>query len=224
MFEESTWLFINSFAAWFSAAGTLAAVIISLYLARQDKMIRLAVEATYITTKEITEENREPNHWIMITATNLGRRETEISYVGWKAGFLRARYATQEFSPDLSNALPIRLRDGEVARYFIAVKGEKNGLLDLREHMIQKNARIMVWTLRARVINSLGRVFSARVSRSLRKELLMAVHEARSDADRKGTLSIHRSNQAFIVPVKQPRVNRGETRQETSARVRPDKR
>ena len=40
---KDTWEFINSFAPWLAAFGTVAAVIVSLYLARTDKRIRLAI-------------------------------------------------------------------------------------------------------------------------------------------------------------------------------------
>lgn len=39
------WKFINTFAPWLSALGTIAAVVVSLYLARRDKSIRLEVSA-----------------------------------------------------------------------------------------------------------------------------------------------------------------------------------
>jgi hypothetical protein len=36
-FDRETWTFVNSFAPWLSAIGTLAAVITSLYLATADR-------------------------------------------------------------------------------------------------------------------------------------------------------------------------------------------
>ena len=37
--DRATWQFINSFSSWLSAIGTVAAVIVALYLARRDKRI-----------------------------------------------------------------------------------------------------------------------------------------------------------------------------------------
>ncbi len=45
MFTQDTWEFINSFADWFSAVGTFAAVIVALLLAMRDRTIRLEVSA-----------------------------------------------------------------------------------------------------------------------------------------------------------------------------------
>jgi hypothetical protein len=45
MWDKATWQFINTFADWFAAAGTIAAVIVAIYLARLDKTIRLKVNA-----------------------------------------------------------------------------------------------------------------------------------------------------------------------------------
>lgn len=43
MFDQETWRFINSFAPWLAARGTLAAVIVSLYLARRASRLELGV-------------------------------------------------------------------------------------------------------------------------------------------------------------------------------------
>ena len=43
--DRATWEFINSFSPWLSAFGTIAAVVIALYLARVDKRVRLEVSA-----------------------------------------------------------------------------------------------------------------------------------------------------------------------------------
>lgn len=39
------WKFVNSFAPWLSAIGTLSAVIVAIYLARRDKFVRLKCAA-----------------------------------------------------------------------------------------------------------------------------------------------------------------------------------
>jgi hypothetical protein len=43
--DRETWRFINTFAPWLSAVGTLVAVAVSLYLARKSNRIELEVSA-----------------------------------------------------------------------------------------------------------------------------------------------------------------------------------
>ena len=49
MFDRETWLFINSFAPWLAALGTVAAVIVSLYLARRASQPDIRVFANLIS-------------------------------------------------------------------------------------------------------------------------------------------------------------------------------
>ena len=43
LFDRETWLFINSFAPWLAALGTVAAVIVALYLARRASRLDIRV-------------------------------------------------------------------------------------------------------------------------------------------------------------------------------------
>ena len=61
VFDQETWLFINSFAPWISAFGTIAAVIVALYLSIREKRVRLRVSAGYrlliIPGQKLNEKN-----------------------------------------------------------------------------------------------------------------------------------------------------------------------
>ena len=78
--DRETWEFINSFAAWFSAAGTIAAVITALYLATQDRRIHLKVTAGI---RLVISEYRgvENEDLIVIRVTNVGHRSAKITGV-----------------------------------------------------------------------------------------------------------------------------------------------
>lgn len=45
--DKDTWRFINTFSGWFSAIGTLTAVLATIYFARRDKRIHLTVRASH---------------------------------------------------------------------------------------------------------------------------------------------------------------------------------
>ncbi len=118
MFDRDTWTFINSFADWFSAVGTVAAVVLAIYLARQDKRVRLRVSVGYrlLVAHGQTEP---PPGFVLIVVTNIGRREAQVTGVGWKTGLFKYRkyYVQTTIRDGISNELPIRLRDGEDAKY-----------------------------------------------------------------------------------------------------------
>jgi len=83
LFDQETWKFINSFAPWASAAGTLAAVLFSLYITVADRS-RVRVRAW---------KNRQPSadetstyELISIRIINSRDKEVFIDKVYWKVG------------------------------------------------------------------------------------------------------------------------------------------
>jgi hypothetical protein len=72
MFDTETWKFINTFAPWVSAIGTIAAVITSLYLAIRDYKIRLKVD-NFEATVSFHHNNEHPNFQVL-HITNVGSR------------------------------------------------------------------------------------------------------------------------------------------------------
>ena len=101
-------------------------VIVSIYLARRDKNIRLDVSAGHrlLVTPGVKGPHPE---YVCIMVVNIGHRCAELTGIGWKVGMFKKRHAVQTTSIDgLSSQLPIRLKDGEEAKYFI--KLDKNNL------------------------------------------------------------------------------------------------
>ena len=78
------WKFINTFAPWFSAFGTVTAVIVSLYLAKSEKPIKLRLLADI---RILTEENNPK--YLMIEAINIGSRVANITWIGWEIGLFK---------------------------------------------------------------------------------------------------------------------------------------
>jgi hypothetical protein len=84
MFEEDTWRFINSFAPWLAALGTIAAVLTSLYLARRSDRIdlRLSVGIRILAIQGGGSDHG--NEFVWADVTNLGRRSATITHLFWK--------------------------------------------------------------------------------------------------------------------------------------------
>jgi len=179
IWDKEAWEFINTFAPWLSAIGTLAVVIVSLYLARRDKTIRLEVSAGH-RLMVVPGQQIEPTEWLMIRIINIGHREAQITNVGWKVGFFKKQHAIQmnfDTPPGqsgISSPIPVRLKDGEEANYYIPLKTSEMDWI--REMMIdtflQPHPKIRSRFLKIQAFTSVGNVFQARTEKGLRKKIL----------------------------------------------------
>lgn len=114
--DQETWRFINTFAPWFSAAGTTASVIVALYLARRGARVTLRVRAAVYKVVGQGMPVASGQEFLEIRATNVGMRETKIQGIMWRAGIIRKKRYVQ-IPPDspLSTRLPARLTYGDEA-------------------------------------------------------------------------------------------------------------
>lgn len=167
--DTETWRFINTFAPWFSAIGTILAVITSLYLARTSRRIRLEVNAGVRTH---VGQGFPMTDYVAIRVVNLGHRAATIQSIGWKIGFFRKRLFFQMSDvPMLSAQLPRKLDDGESALYLFSVKaGEGNGWIEVFKPILDKCIfpKLAVYSMKAQVHTSVGKTFEARIERGLR--------------------------------------------------------
>nr|WP_320165904.1 hypothetical protein [uncultured Methylophaga sp.] len=177
MFTEETWKFINTFAPWFSAIGTISAVILSLYLARRDKNVRLEVSAGHRLI--ISPGDSEPfPEYLSIYVVNVGHREAQLTNIGWKVGIFKKRYAVQSTINDgLSSPLPVRLKDGEEAKYLIPLNDENDWLKDFIEKMLSPNPKIQSRFARIQAFTSIGKTFESKIESSLIKKISEKVNE-----------------------------------------------
>ena len=122
IFDENAWRFINTFAPWLSAMGTITAVCVSLYLARFDRKIHLdvSVGGRAIIGDFGTEDV------LCIRIVNVGRREFTVTNFGWKRMFPKKNFvANPNFNfpgwaySIYSSKLPVRLKDGEEAAFYL---------------------------------------------------------------------------------------------------------
>jgi hypothetical protein len=168
-FTKETWLFINTFADWFSAVGTIAAVITSLYLARAQERVKLRL---YSGHRLLLATGRPDlrSEYVLVSVTNLGHRAVTITGIGWKSGIFRKKYGVQTTSSDgLSSTIPIQIADGHEAKWFIPLRKEVGWLSDFCQHFLLPSWRIRLFSLRVQVFTSIGRTFDVRVERGLRK-------------------------------------------------------
>lgn len=170
---KETWLFINTFAPWAAAIGSIGAVIVALYLARRSDQLRLDVSAGVRMVVMGGGLDALPEEVVTIRITNIGRREAEVIGLGWRIGIFRRRYLEQmpSFNP-LESPLPVRLRDGEEMFRRIPLSPTSVWLDDFVRTCLGKWPRAEVKFIRIRVFTSVGRVFEARLEPGLQRKLL----------------------------------------------------
>jgi hypothetical protein len=170
--DKDAWRFINTFAPWLSAVGTISAVIVSLYLATKNRRIYLKVSASLQTIVQTGMPSRD---YATISVINFGGREATITAIGWRVGVFRKTLLFQmPGAPVYSTTLPARLRDGETANFFMPIAAEPGSadwLPMIREHL-GKHPRWSVFTLKAEVFTSVGKVFRVRIDSNLRRLLI----------------------------------------------------
>jgi hypothetical protein len=173
VFEREVWLFINSFADWLSALGTIAAVITALYLARRDSRISLRVLAGIRMLLGGNLPTDRVHEFVCLEITNVGRRQARVSNIYFRDGFpWGSKFVMIPPKNIFSSAVPIMLADGETASYVIPVEEfEQVNQGWLKKHFAGTRGRVRARLFRAGVVASAGGMFDVRVEDSLRRRL-----------------------------------------------------
>ncbi len=167
MFNQDKWEFINTFAPWLSAIGTISAVILSICLARRDQNIRLEVSANHKLV--ISQDESEPfSEYLVIRVVNLGHREAELVNIGWKVSFLKKRESIQKVTDSpLSSPLPVRLKGGQEESYYIRLSHENDWLGLLVGNMLSPYPKALSRLLKVRAFTSIGKTFESKLEKKL---------------------------------------------------------
>lgn len=171
------WQFINSFAAWFSAFGTISAVIVALYLVRQDKRIRLHVSVGHrvIVSQGL---KGQPPQYLAIRITNIGHRDVQVTGIGWRIGLFKKSYAEETIIRDgISSTLPVRLRDGDEACYYFPLFSDIEWLREFIQKMLLPNLQWKLWFTYVRIYTSVGKVFEVPLEHGLKKRIIEYVKQ-----------------------------------------------
>ena len=137
--------------SWLAGLGSLAAVIVALWLARRGTRVRLhsTVGLRVMVGGEIVRQE-----CLQISTTNLGERPVVIDTIVWRVGKRKnTRHAIPFFSDGLSDRLPKRLEHGETATFRIFfpepsiwVRDHFAGLVDRQAGRPGKSLRFEIHT------------------------------------------------------------------------------
>jgi hypothetical protein len=163
---DSTWAFINSFAGWFSAFGSIAAVVTALYLARNQSRPKLRASIGH----RLLVSRGNPGHrpeYICINAVNIGARKVRITNLGGRVGYFKKRHFII-ISPDnpISHKLPVEIEPGQEANWFIDYELESGETWPdnmVKDLITSNNLR----SLRFYIYTSVGNVFRAGIEKNI---------------------------------------------------------
>lgn len=116
--------------------------------------------------------------YVIINIVNIGHREAQVTNIGWKAGLVKKQHALQTTSNDgLSSPLPVRLRDGEEAKYFIPLSKEKQWLKDFAKDMLLPFPKLRSYFLKIQAFTSVGDKFESRIEKGLREMIVESLKD-----------------------------------------------
>ena len=122
-YEE--WKIINTFAPWFSAFGTILAVIISLYLAYLNRKITLKISSNISLFNNGSE-------YFFIKVANTGYNSVVINNILLQYGLFKKSYIViNDISLECSTLLPTKIEVGDAITLCMNIKKENNILKDI---------------------------------------------------------------------------------------------
>jgi hypothetical protein len=156
------WTALSAIGSILSALGTLAAVIVALYLAVRDKRSKLSVTSSIMQMMPSGRGSQQPSV-IVLTVTNTGFMPAAVKGVFWQAGFFRKQKFVQQPSEHmLTEKLPKELAHGQQVVLTWDLETMRQGadtiVKDLQGRIFKE---LRLSTLRLGVYTSLGLEFSA---------------------------------------------------------------
>ena len=171
---KAEWELYNSFSNWLSAIGTLAAVIVSLHLARRSGKPRAAVSVGHRLIIAPGDKGKPPEV-IIFRIVNTGDRTIRVTNIGWCIGLKKKRYAIQLYDANQSSPMPIELAHGQEASWVVPLNDrEEPWMQSFSNKMMKPNLWLACATIKAQFHTSVGEVFTARPEKSLIEKLRVA--------------------------------------------------
>lgn len=168
--DQESWRFVNSFAPWLSAVGTLTAVVVALYLSQRDRRIHLRVRASLRVRFFRDGGQGSGDRFVSINISNRGRRATSVTALAFK--FPTVCRGEMLPPPAEGSPLPVKLEDGDEAAYLYPLEAFCAGVFaTIPPESFMPAPAIRLRLARCIVATSHGRAFLAPFTKDLRREL-----------------------------------------------------
>jgi hypothetical protein len=168
---EINWTVINSFAPWFSAIGTISAVVVALRLARRRVRPELKVGTEIFSAPAFYTEQPPPDYMI-VRIVNHGEAEAQVDELRLVAGVFDRQLLT--LRPEVAvcySVLPVSLRQGQPAKFIFTLQGTGNVIDNAAVAMFLHKPWWRTWPLRVRAGTAVGLRFHAAAPMGLASRL-----------------------------------------------------
>jgi len=183
--DQQSWQFINTFAPWLAAVGTLAAVATSLYLARRADRIFLEVRVGIRILAVRGGGGDHGTELIWVNITNLARRSAILTTLCWRpVPWSKAGAVWHAPENQYSSAFPITLTDGQSAYYAMPTPDFRKNFAGFARQTFRGPigwARLRL--LRFQVFTSAGPSFTAKPEKEVLQQLRMVAVEKDAGGD-----------------------------------------
>lgn len=160
----------GSVADWVSGLGSMSAAVIALYLARSAERIKLD---GYCGLRIVVGGGLPQEEILMIAATNIGSRGTVITNISMRVGKRQAIITAVK--DRFSDGTPVRLEDGQDAKWGISVGQDSAWLRDLCSGIVTSPRDVN--KLRIRLHTSHGAVLVIKPEQSVKTRLVELLAE-----------------------------------------------
>jgi hypothetical protein len=158
---------------WVAGLGTLAAVVVSLWIALHQSRVKLEVGAGHRLL--ITPGSQEKPEYCLIRVVNVGLRPAKITHVGWEIGKGKNRkYMLQSFGFPESDSIPKTLQEGEEANFMIPLNyanANDDWIIRFPKYLAEENSSKSFSSLKVTVNTSVGQTFKRKVEENLIRKL-----------------------------------------------------
>jgi hypothetical protein len=177
------WRFVNTFAPWASAIGTVAAVVVALLIARRRTLVSLKIYTTRHEQRSPLYPSSPAPVWFMLQAVNHGEAEAHAGLIIWSAGWLGKKQVIHEPQTYLElrgiqhDELPKVLKFGERVTIALPLAGPPDWTGKIAAALIAGQPWWKRWPLRIGIGTSTGDTFFVSVPDFVREELYRRARE-----------------------------------------------
>ena len=175
------WEIINGFANWLAAIGTIAAVVVSLWLARRQDKPRGNIWAD---VSPVYFSKNSPNNrtYLIVKAVNVGDRPITVTHLSLSFGLFKKVYvAIPKACPEISALLPVELPYGKEVEWYIPLETEQFKWVDnVAKHIIESHPRVHVRAVRVHAYTASGHVLESKPDVSVASAFEQACERIRS--------------------------------------------
>lgn len=118
-FSKDQWEIINGFANWLAAFGTIAAVCLSLKLARDANRVKAKCSARSVIVVSHGPGPAIQEAVVQLKVVNMGDRPFTVTQLGWTVGFRAKTHFAQLISTQNSDSLPLQLHHGGQGHWYV---------------------------------------------------------------------------------------------------------